>query len=147
MADHYTPGPIADPEGVTLKELLGILLRYRFLMGLVILAALAGGGAYLLLKEPVYQAQGAFLVESPRASILTDHIGGKMENRASAAASNDAVIRLKGAGVTDSVIVKTALFAAIDIPREYYSRVQQFSATPTSVFRFSAISRRTRFTG
>ncbi len=139
MADHYTPGSIADTDGITLKELLGILFRYRFLMGLIILAALAGGGTYLFLKEQLYRAQGAFLVESPRVSILMDHIGGQMESRASTAASNDAVIRLKGAGVTDSVIVKTALFAVIDIPRKYYSRVQQFSAIPTPITRIFTV--------
>jgi polysaccharide biosynthesis transport protein len=127
MSHH---GSQFSAEGMTVKEVFRIIWRYRIFAGLLILTSLIFGGVFLYISEPLYQSSGQILIEPSNSSLLTDKLSNMYDNKTSLLTINDAMIRLKSNGITDSVIVKTSSFINIGIPREYLNKIKYFSATP-----------------
>ena len=119
-----------NEEGMTLKDLFRIVSRYRFLVGLIVTAGMVFAGVFLFVSEPIYQASGDLIVETQSTSLLSDKIKNQYDEQVPLVTINDAMIKIKGSGVSDSVIVKTASFVTLGIPAEFYYKVKYFSATP-----------------
>lgn len=131
---------IADEmsEGITMRELFKIVLRYRVLIGLIVFVFLLCAGIYLYNTEPQYEASGQMVVAPSRSSLLTDAISGQYEQYSELTILlpvNNAITRMRGSGIADSVILKTNAFAVIGLPREQYNKMQYFSATPPEMAR------------
>lgn len=140
MAEQMIRGSEINEEGITLKDLLRTALRYRFMVGLIVFAGLAFAGVYLFIAEPLYQASGDLIVEMTSSSLLSDKIKNQYDEQVPLVTINDAMIKIKGTSITDSVIVKTASFVTLGIPGEYYYKIKYFSAMPPqSTMTFSII--------
>ncbi|MFC1540933.1 GumC family protein [Candidatus Latescibacterota bacterium] len=100
-----------NDEGITFKELVGIVSKYRYLIGLIIFITLLLSTVYLLVSEPVYEASGQLLIESQRSSLLEESLG--FPGSSSPVILNTTVERIMGRSITDSVIVKTNSFVVM----------------------------------
>ncbi len=141
---HKRPSEFAfNDDAMTLGNLLRVFLQYRFLAGFTVAAFILSGVLYLLVSEPVYEASGDLLVESSGSPLFADTAGEKYDKPVPAVSINDVLVKINGAGITDSVIVKTAAFVTIGIPREYYARINSFAAVPPPrAMRFSVVPSR-----
>ena len=82
-------------EGVTLKELVGIVFKYRFIVLLIVSIFVVLSSIYLFKKEPVYEASGLILIENPHSSFLMNDTFDISIPRSSVVL-NTAVERIKG---------------------------------------------------
>ncbi len=115
-------------EGITLKELVTIVLKYRYLVGIIVFLFLILAGVYLYKTEPVYQASGQILIESPKSSLsMANPSYYSIYSLPTTIAT--AVESMKGNSITDSVIVKTNAFAKITT--KDLSTISYFTAKPT----------------
>ncbi len=130
MEEHLIRSIESEDDGITLKELLKTVLRYRLLIGMIVFLAFVSGCVYLYFTEPIYEATGEILIASSSSSLLTDKISAQYSESVSPTSINDAIVRLRSSSIADSVIVKNAAFATIGIPREYFNKVQYFLAVP-----------------
>ncbi len=123
-------------EGISLKEIVGIVSKYIYLIGLIIFVTLLLTFVYLLRSEPIYEASGQLLIENPKSSSLIDQsLGFSVMN--SPIILNTAIERIKGISITDSVIVKTNSFVVIN--KEALDSIDYVTTTPTDSIRIYKI--------
>ncbi len=123
--------PEVIDEGISLKELVGIARKYMYLILLIVCSALVAAGLYLFISEPVYEASGQLLVDSPKSSPLMEQaMGLTLAN--SPLILNTAVERIKGRSITDSVVVKTNSFVVMR--NEALDAMDSLVAVPPEVF-------------
>lgn len=115
-------------DSLTFKELFMIAFSYRYLILLITGISLLLGIVYMMFfTVPVYVARGELLLKPAQQSVLT---GNPTSQPTQLIRVNDALIRIRGAGITDSVIVKTNSFAYIALEKKNFSKLAYFSANP-----------------
>jgi len=114
-------------EGISFKELIGIIGKYRYLIGLIVFITLLLAVLYLFVADPVYEASGQLLIESQRSSLLMGESLG-LPGGSSTIQLNTAIERIKGRSTTDSVAVKTNSFMLMDDEAEEV--IESYTCTP-----------------
>jgi len=126
-----------EEEGISLKELLSYGYTYRYLIGILVITSLLLGSIKVYLTESVYRASATIFIDSQKPSISLDDANYLPVSNMSTIIST-AIERIKGNGITDSVLVKTKAFVIIKDLKNY-DKISYLTATPpqtTHVFKF-----------
>jgi len=117
-------------DSMTFKELFKMLYGYRYVFLLICSISLVLGIVYLMFFTiPVYRASGELMLKPTQQSIFNRYetwVSDQQQNTR----VNDSLIRIRGAAITDSVVVKTRSFAHILLEKKYLDKIRYFSATP-----------------
>ena len=93
-----------DEEVIDLAEYLGVLLAYKWLIGIVTLIGLFFGGSYAFLATPVYQANALIQVEDSKGSGL-----GALEDVSSLLEGGDAAVEAEIQLLYSRMVIKSAV--------------------------------------
>ena len=93
-----------DEEDIDLAEYLGVLLAYKWLIGIVTMIGLFLGGSYAFLATPVYQANALIQVEDSKGSGL-----GALEDVSSLLEGGDAAVEAEIQLLYSRMVIKSAV--------------------------------------